>query len=151
MQNKYDGAFVYARTPEVPAEALPAIYKLAREAGFEPQSFCKVRNACGVPKQLGPELIGVPGVLADEPNRDSRRGGLGGLEAAANPPALPQKQNPLVLSSLQIWYELTDYLEDPHYAGSYLLRNQERMPPLAKAGPLPAAATAGGAAGAQGR
>ena len=122
MQNKYDGAFVYARTPEVPKEALPSIYKMAEEAGFDPSAFCRVRNSCGMPKPgLGPELIGVPGVLADEPSASARPAG----EPA---PQLPS--NPLVLSSLQLWYELTDYLEDPHYAGSYILEQQERMPPL---------------------
>mmetsp|Transcript_15039 Transcript_15039/g.38178 ORF Transcript_15039/g.38178 Transcript_15039/m.38178 type:complete len:92 (+) Transcript_15039:1145-1420(+) len=71
---------------------------------------------------LGPELIGVEGVLADDMPPGMRAGG------AAVAPQLPQ--NPLVFSSLQIWYELTDYLEDPHYAGSYILQRQERMPPL---------------------
>jgi len=136
VQNKYDGAFVYARTPDVPAEALPSIYRVLREAGFEPESFCRVRNSCGVPSQLGPELIGVPGVLADEPSGPARA-----LVDGVSP-LLPQ--NPLVLSSLQIWYELTDYLEDPHYAGSYILQNQERMPPLAQF----ATAAAAGAANA---
>lgn len=115
---------MYARTPEVPPEALPAIYQIAHDAGLKPESFCKVRNSCGVPKQLGPELIGVPGVLADEP-RGPVRSRLGAGETAS--PGLPQ--NPLVLSSLQLWYELTDYLEDPHNAGSYILKSQERMPP----------------------
>lgn len=39
-----------------------------------------------------------------------------------------------MLSSLQLWYELTDYLEDPHYAGSYILSQQERMPPRTQLG-----------------
>jgi len=122
VQNTYDGAFVYARTPEVPRQALPSIYKLAEEAGFDPSTFCKVKNSCGrnLP-ELGPELIGVPGVLADTPGPNAR-------SQNDIQPQLPQ--NPLVLSSLQIWYELTDYLEDPHYAGSYILQQQERMPPL---------------------
>ncbi|KAJ1633841.1 hypothetical protein T492DRAFT_977415 [Pavlovales sp. CCMP2436] len=121
IQNKYDGAFVYARTPEVPAEALASIYRIAQDAGLDPSTFCKVKNSCGV-QMLGPELIGVEGVLADDMPPGMRAGG------AAVAPQLPQ--NPLVFSSLQIWYELTDYLEDPHYAGSYILQRQERMPPL---------------------
>lgn len=115
VQNKYEGAFVYARTPDVPKEALPSIYRLAEEAGLDPSTFCKVRNSCGVPGKLGPELIGVEGVLAEE---------LPEQRAASVP------SNPLVLSSLQLWYELTDFLEDPHYAGSYILQQQERMPPV---------------------
>merc|ERR1719261_1387692 len=33
LMNRYNGAFVYARTPELPKKAMPSIYKLAREAG----------------------------------------------------------------------------------------------------------------------
>lgn len=171
IQNKYDGAFVYARTPEVPQEALPAIYRyeraartlqstrntrahgarartqrvrdartdarthahpharahahthalththadthtsrclrcarsIAERAGLDPSGFCKVRNSCGVPTQLGPELIGVPGVLADTPQpsvasalrrAEGRRSGEAVGRAELLAPSLPS--NPLV-------------------------------------------------------
>ena len=32
LQNRYEGAFVYARKPELPRDAMPHIYRLAREA-----------------------------------------------------------------------------------------------------------------------
>lgn len=37
LQNTYSGAFVYARTPDVPAEAMQDIYRIAREAGLDPE------------------------------------------------------------------------------------------------------------------
>jgi len=46
LQNRYDGAFVYARKPELPRESLPHIYRIAREAGFEPTDFCAIDNKC---------------------------------------------------------------------------------------------------------
>lgn len=121
MQNTYEGAFVYAKTPDVPRDALQSIYKIAREAGMDPSSFCRVKNSCGLsPNNLSPELIGVEGVLADTTEAEAM-GRLGDVS-----PALPS--NPLARSSLQLWYELTDYLEDPHHAGSYIVEQQERMP-----------------------
>jgi hypothetical protein len=46
LQNRYDGAFVYARTPELPAASMSTIYKIAREAGLEPTKACCVDNSC---------------------------------------------------------------------------------------------------------
>jgi len=46
LQNRYEGAFVYARKPELPTTAMPAIYKLAREAGLEPTQACCIDNSC---------------------------------------------------------------------------------------------------------
>jgi len=46
LQNRYEGAFVYARKPELPAQAMPSIYKIAREAGLDPQKACCIDNSC---------------------------------------------------------------------------------------------------------
>jgi len=46
LQNRYEGAFVYARKPELPAAAMPSIYKIAREAGLEPTKACCIDNSC---------------------------------------------------------------------------------------------------------
>jgi len=46
LQNRYEGAFVYARKPELPKAAMPAIYKIAREAGFDPTRACCIDNKC---------------------------------------------------------------------------------------------------------
>jgi len=46
VQNRYEGAFVYARKPELPQSAMPSIYRLAREAGLDPEKFCVIDNKC---------------------------------------------------------------------------------------------------------
>ena len=46
LQNTYEGAFVYAREPDLPQASLPHIYRLAREAGLEPTNFCAIDNRC---------------------------------------------------------------------------------------------------------
>ena len=46
LQNRYEGAFVYARKPELPQAAMPNIYKIAREAGLDPTRACAIDNAC---------------------------------------------------------------------------------------------------------
>ena len=46
LQNRYEGAFVYARQPEIPKDALPHIYSIAREAGMEPTGMCCIDNKC---------------------------------------------------------------------------------------------------------
>lgn len=46
LQNTYSGAFVYARSPELSPQALAHVYAIAKEAGMEPDKFCRIRNAC---------------------------------------------------------------------------------------------------------
>jgi len=46
LQNRYEGAFVYARKPELPTASMPSIYKIAREAGLEPTKACCIDNSC---------------------------------------------------------------------------------------------------------
>jgi hypothetical protein len=46
LQNRYEGAFVYARKPELPKDAMPSIYRIAREAGLDPTRACCIDNTC---------------------------------------------------------------------------------------------------------
>lgn len=46
IQNSYEGAFVYARTPTVPDGILKSFYTKAAEAGMDPSTFCRIRNQC---------------------------------------------------------------------------------------------------------
>lgn len=46
LQNRYEGAFVYSRTPDLPQKAMPSIYKIAREAGLDPTRACCIDNKC---------------------------------------------------------------------------------------------------------
>lgn len=50
LQNRYEGAFVYARKPELPQSAMPSIYKIAREAGLDPTRACCIDNTCFEPE-----------------------------------------------------------------------------------------------------
>lgn len=42
LQNTYSGAFVYARTPELPDDIMTSVYNIARDAGMDPD---KVRSS----------------------------------------------------------------------------------------------------------
>merc|ERR1719446_1601161 len=46
LQNRYEGAFVYSRKPELPQASMPAIYRLARESGLDPTRACCIDNKC---------------------------------------------------------------------------------------------------------
>ena len=45
-QNTYDGAFVYSRSRSLEAESMAKVYSIAKEAGMNPDQFCKIRNGC---------------------------------------------------------------------------------------------------------
>ncbi|MFN9983897.1 MAG: hypothetical protein ACK53Y_28480, partial [bacterium] len=45
-QNTYDGAFVYSRTKELDIESMQKVYRIASDAGMNPDQFCKIRNGC---------------------------------------------------------------------------------------------------------
>lgn len=69
LQNTYSGAFVYAREPELPSEAMASVYTIAREAGLDPRKvedrdfdsiFCRMMIAHNRPHNLiPPELLAV--------------------------------------------------------------------------------------------
>jgi len=45
-QNTYEGAFVYSRSRELDPSAMKKVYKIASDAGMNPDQFCKIRNGC---------------------------------------------------------------------------------------------------------
>ena len=86
-QNTYDGAFVYAREPALPAAAKDHVYALARDAGMDPAKFCAVRNDC---KTCGTFADGSNALPADANARlASTRG-----QAAQQQQQLLQKKTP---------------------------------------------------------
>jgi VDE lipocalin domain len=122
-QNTYEGAFVYARTRELSPESMKKVYNIAREAGMNPDQFCKIRNGCFVddtivtPPSTGlgspsnpfrgilastkvSQLLGVEPVAAEQTVRRS----------TLNTVSLPQDGG----QSRSWWYEVGDYLENPH-------------------------------------
>jgi hypothetical protein len=128
-QNTYEGAFVYSRSKALEPESMKKVYAIAKEAGMNPDQFCRIRNGCfdkeggnalAVPDSLGPtapnnaafrgimastkvsELLGVEAVSA----RDDVVGRP--TSQVLQPPA------PSSNSNRPWWYEVGDYLENPH-------------------------------------
>lgn len=121
-QNTYEGAFVYSRTKELAPESLMKVYRIAKEAGMDTNQFCSIRNGCfrddlvqeptsGLGSPSNPfrgilastkvsEFLGVEPVAA----RDSIRRSTPTAEVL-NPPAASKRA---------WWYEVGDYLENPH-------------------------------------
>jgi len=127
LQGNYEGAFVYARTPELPPELMPAVSQVARANGLDPTKFCKIRNTCFRPD--APPLVAA-GTLSS----------VDGMKlAAAAPPTslagmkdwitaralwLPQQVSELTAA---VNRELDDWFEDPTTTSDWLIRQQERM------------------------
>lgn len=83
-QNTYSGAFVYSRTKDLPPASMKEVYGIAREAGLDPDGFCRIRNGCfdgegpeSVPRERGfleglvastkvSELLGVEPVFGQD-------------------------------------------------------------------------------------
>lgn len=129
LQNTYSGAFVYARTPELPAEAMPSVYRLAREAGMNPNKFCRIRNACFA------EASGRSAVSDAEPTSSAALSSATALVGIVEPPE--NSENPLRFrTSIEVpfqtrikalWYDILDYIEDPHEAARWMFDQQQQM------------------------
>lgn len=126
-QNTYDGAFVYSRSKTLEPESMAKVYAIAKEAGMNPDQFCRIRNGCfdqqkeplfGSEKLTAPtneplrgiiastkvsELLGVEAVSARDAN----------VQGLATSQQLQPEQTP-ESNSRPWWYEVKDYLESPH-------------------------------------
>ena len=108
LQNRYEGAFVYSRKPELPRDAMPHIYRLAREAGMDPTRMCAIDNGCFNPPAQAP--LFTPVAQAAE-----------GRMAAA-----PQQQSsPKGLAKM--WVDASEYLEDPAPSARAIFGKQKQM------------------------
>jgi hypothetical protein len=45
-QNTYDGAFIYSRSRTLSPASMEKVYKIAKDAGMNPDQFCKIQNSC---------------------------------------------------------------------------------------------------------
>jgi len=114
LQNKYEGAFVYARKPELPAAALPHIYKIAREAGMEPTNFCAVDNKCfSAPTRAAQPPLFTPVASADV------------IDTPAASTTI-EKWEPFPRFS-QFVRDVKELFEDPRPYGRELTRRQRHM------------------------
>jgi hypothetical protein len=130
-QNTYEGAFVYSRTKELSPESMQKVYKIAKDAGMDPDQFCRIRNGCFVDETIVAEpkaglgspsdpfrgilastkifqLLGVESVAA----RDMIRKGTPTAKEL-QPETVVSTGNPTTIKRAW-WYNVGDYLEDPH-------------------------------------
>jgi len=126
-QNTYEGAFVYSRTKELGPEAMKKVYRIADEAGMNPDQFCKIRNGCFKDEDLTPktngqtdplrsliastkvsQLLGVEPVAAE--NTLLRRDELQSASSVSVPKSISSDSD----ADRAWWYEVGDYLENPH-------------------------------------
>jgi hypothetical protein len=126
-QNTYDGAFVYSRNKELSSDAMNKVLSIAKNAGMNPDQFCRIRNGCfaddtvventnrGWGSQENPfrgilastkvsQLLGVEPVTAQDSVKRTQPTAKVLLPPTVSKPA----------SSRPWWYELGDYLENPH-------------------------------------
>ena len=124
-QNTYEGAFIYSRTEELSPSSMKKVYQIAKDAGMNPDQFCRIRNrGCfAEPDSVRPagdsigggsnlrgliastrvsELLGVEPVAAQD---TVRRGAPTARELN------PVKPEP---AKRAWWFEVGDYLENPH-------------------------------------
>jgi hypothetical protein len=119
LQNTYEGAFVYARSPELPASSMPAIYKIARSAGFDPTRACCVDNSCFGPGGQQQEGAG-DGLSAPlfTPVASAETGDASPTSSQLPPP----------LGDLQTSLrDLREMLEDPRPAAQAIFNHQKPM------------------------
>ncbi|KAJ1446659.1 hypothetical protein M885DRAFT_545620 [Pelagophyceae sp. CCMP2097] len=138
-QNTYDGAFVYAREPQLPVAAKPAVYAIARRAGLQPEKFCLVKNDCATCSSTFAKADAAR--AATDPEREAKdrarsRGLFMGAATAAEAQFLPDdesgadvvasaKKDPLLPAWLDdALTDVGDYLENPHATARWLFNQQ---------------------------
>jgi hypothetical protein len=126
-QNTYEGAFVYSRSKDLSTESMQKVYKIAKDAGMNPDQFCRIRNGCFRDEAVVAEPesgLGSPsnpfrGILAS-----TKISQLLGVEPVAaqdmvrkSAPTAKELQPDMVdpsASHRAWWYNVGDYLENPH-------------------------------------
>jgi|UniRef100_A0A7S4RVB4 hypothetical protein len=118
-QNTYDGAFVYSRSRELTPDAMQKVYQIASDAGMNPDQFCKIRNGCfrdeAPAKDIGTPSNPFRGIIAS-----TKISELLGVESVAAETVMRETPPPKELMPVNAgtkrawWYEVGDYLEDPH-------------------------------------
>lgn len=135
-QNTYEGAFIYSRTPDLSPESMKKVYLIAKNAGMNPDQFCRIKNRGCFPDVENPassssnEPKGAfRGILAS-----TRVSQLLGVEPVAARDTLRQKvPTASILKPVfepspprPWWNELGDYLENPHR--HFAVMNSLRQP-----------------------
>jgi hypothetical protein len=133
LQNTYSGAFVYARDPELPPATMESIQRIARQAGLDPEKFCRIRNACFAQDansdspQSSPATLLVAPALAED-RRVSAGGDFSAIVDVADPRRFATSVNaPLPLRLRAFWYDILDYVDDPQDHARWMFDQQQRM------------------------
>ncbi len=120
-QNTYEGAFVYSRTKELDMNSMKKVYKIASDAGMNPDQFCKIRNGCfkDEPADAGIASPTSPfrGIIAS-----TKVSQILGVEPVAAENVLSSTQTAtdklrtsgITQPERKWWHEVGDYLEKPH-------------------------------------
>lgn len=150
-QNTYEGAFVYSRSRSLEPESMAKVYAIAKEAGMNPDQFCRIRNGCFANGNGGgaaaPEPLFAPnrgpsgndevfrGIIASTKVSEllgveavsAREEGADRLGTSAD---LQPLQRGSAASSRPWWYEVGDYFERPHrhFEVMQTLRNDMEWP-----------------------
>jgi hypothetical protein len=126
-QNTYEGAFIYSRSRTLEPESMKKVYQIAKEAGMNPDQFCRIRNGCFANENGS--AIQQPTASAANSASGSLRGimastkvsELFGVEAVSarddmglTPTSRELQPVQSSTSSRPWWYEVGDYLENPH-------------------------------------
>lgn len=120
-QNTYEGAFVYSRSKDLEMASMKKVYKIASDAGMNPDQFCKIRNGCFKEEQTDSELYSplnpFRGLIAS-----TKVSELLGVEPVAAEGVLSSTRSAtdklrntgVSQPERKWWHEVGDYLENPH-------------------------------------
>jgi len=110
-QNTYEGAFIYSRTKELDETSMKKVYSIAKNAGMDPDNFCKIRNGCFKDNALTEPPSAFRRVMAS-----TKISQLLGVEpvSAEYVPVKSKLQDLDNSEQRKWWYNVGDYLEDPH-------------------------------------
>lgn len=130
LQNTYSGAFVYARTPSVPESSMAAIQRVARDAGMDPTKFCRIRNGCFAGR--GDASEGLPQISSNTLSLAAAT--TAGQIAEGDAVEIYDARRfttsiniPWKLKLQESWYNVLDYIEDPHEAARWMFDQQQQM------------------------
>lgn len=129
-QNTYEGAFVYAREPELPEGAKKHVYSIARAAGMEPKTFCAVRNDAATCAAQIPEVGPDPGGPVPPPQKGLFMGAATAAELDESGLAAAERRpEGWLAKAARAKADFSDYVEDPHVAEDWLFSQQRPMGP----------------------
>jgi len=108
-QNTYEGAFIYSRTKELDETSMKKVYSIAKNAGMNPDNFCKIRNGC-----FKDDALTEPPSLYRRVMASTKISQLLGVEPVSAEFVPMKKKTFDNTEQRKWWYNVGDYLEDPH-------------------------------------